>query len=391
MRKLTRVIAALACALLLISASFPALAVNTSDYNNHDVEKLRAFFLLQGGAGVSNGRAIIGDTFDENDPSTWTCCEWTSGGRLLSISFSSLGWNVSGTLDLAGCTALNSVSATDCYITGIDVTGCSALTRLVLTGDRVSEIDVTTNPELDLLWFKQNSVSSLDLSNNHKLRSLDCSFNNISELDVTGCPMLVTLRCTNNSIESIDVSNCPLLTELNIKVNRLTELDISSLTSLSRFFSFGNLLTQLDVSVMNGGVSYVIKAVGNGYIGTKCFTNELGEPVIHGSSEAAEGEEFLGWYVSGQLISTDEHIPCLFGQGPIVMEALFSGGAPSLQMGDVNGDGLVNTTDALMMLRYTVGQISASELHLEVGDMNADGLYNSTDALIIMRIAFGIM
>ena len=391
MRNTIRAAAVLLAALLVLCSFVPALAAGTEDYNQHDVEKLRAFFNLQGQSSYTNGRAINGDGYDENDPSTWTSCTWTSGGRLETISFSNCGWAVVGDLDLSDCTALTNVTASDCFMTGINVTGCPELRRLVLTGDRITELDVTTNPKLELLWFKQNSVSHIDITNCHLLQSFDCTSNNISVLDVTQCPQLTILRASNNSIGAIDVSNCPLLTELNIKSNLLSALDISNLTQLIRIYCFGNLLTKLDLSVMNGGVSYEIKAVGSGYIGTKCYTDPEGQPVIHGSSEAMEGESFLGWYVNGECISTEEHTPCLFGQGPIVMEARFAGSGTGLAMGDLNGDGQVNSTDALMMLRYTMGMLPASMLHLEVGDMNGDGYYNSTDALIIMRIAFGII
>lgn len=392
MKKMLRVIAALLVFALISCAAVPAFAAKTEDYNAHDVQKLREFFMLQGSSPYTNGVAINGSGYNVDDPSTWSACTWTSGGRLESISFSNCGWAVVGELDLSGCTELDSVTASDCFMSGINVTGCTKLTRLVLTGDRITELDVTTNPMLELLWFKQNQVTAINVTGCTHLQSLDCTSNDIAELDVTHCPELTILRASNNRIGELDVSNCTLLTELNVKANRLTELDISGLTHLTRFFSFGNLIRTLDVSVLNGGVGYEIKAVGNGYIGTKCFTDPSGSPVIHGSSEPAEGETFLGWFVDGECISTEEHTPCLFGQEPVVMEARFTGSDPSqLELGDVNGSGSVDSTDALLMLRYSVGMIPASSLHLEVGDMNGDGNYNSTDALLIMRKAFGML
>ena len=56
--------------------------------------------------------------------------------------------------------------------------------------------------------------------------------------------------------------------------------------------------------------------------------------------------------------------------------------------GDVTGDGKVNSTDALCVLRYSVGTVK--EIDKNVADMNNDGKINSTDALAILRISAGL-
>ena len=56
--------------------------------------------------------------------------------------------------------------------------------------------------------------------------------------------------------------------------------------------------------------------------------------------------------------------------------------------GDVNGDMRVDTADALMILRYSVGLID--EIDYDAADMNRDGVVNTADALRILRIAVGI-
>ena len=68
-----RFLVALLAAAVLLSA-LPALSMSVSDYNAHDVEKLRAFFSQEGGSGYTNGRVINGSTFDIDDPSTWKNC-----------------------------------------------------------------------------------------------------------------------------------------------------------------------------------------------------------------------------------------------------------------------------------------------------------------------------
>ena len=54
-------------------------------------------------------------------------------------------------------------------------------------------------------------------------------------------------------------------------------------------------------------------------------------------------------------------------------------------VGDVNGDGKVNSSDALAVLRYSVG-LSTGIKDMKPGDIDHNGKINSNDALIILRI-----
>ena len=58
---------------------------------------------------------------------------------------------------------------------------------------------------------------------------------------------------------------------------------------------------------------------------------------------------------------------------------------------DINGDGKVNSTDALIVLRYAVelgSDIKTDEQFMNA-DTNGDGKVNSMDALTILRISVG--
>ncbi len=59
-------------------------------------------------------------------------------------------------------------------------------------------------------------------------------------------------------------------------------------------------------------------------------------------------------------------------------------------LGDVNHDGLANSTDALIVLKGDVGLDISSHCPVNCGDVNNDGYVNSTDALIILKFDVGL-
>ncbi len=63
--------------------------------------------------------------------------------------------------------------------------------------------------------------------------------------------------------------------------------------------------------------------------------------------------------------------------------------AQAAQRGDVNGDGKVNSSDALLVLQYSVGAIKT--INTSAADLNGDKKINSTDALTILQISVGII
>lgn len=64
-------------------------------------------------------------------------------------------------------------------------------------------------------------------------------------------------------------------------------------------------------------------------------------------------------------------------------------GTPGGMLGDVNNDGAVDVTDALLVLRYSMSIISSLP-RLDMADVNGDSSVDLTDALLILRKAMGI-
>lgn len=58
-------------------------------------------------------------------------------------------------------------------------------------------------------------------------------------------------------------------------------------------------------------------------------------------------------------------------------------------VGDVNGDGAVNSTDALLVVENSVGSRSLTAAQKKLGDVDKNGKVTSSDALIILNISTG--
>ena len=61
----------------------------------------------------------------------------------------------------------------------------------------------------------------------------------------------------------------------------------------------------------------------------------------------------------------------------------------SAALGDINADGKINSSDALMVLQHAVGQRTLTGNAKTAADVNKDGIINSTDALKILQFAVG--
>ena len=58
-------------------------------------------------------------------------------------------------------------------------------------------------------------------------------------------------------------------------------------------------------------------------------------------------------------------------------------------IGDVTNDGIINSNDALTVLRYSVGQNTLTDNQFAAGDVSKDGIVNSVDALKILQYSVG--
>ena len=485
MKRKLKVIAAILLVLIMFISAMPMqLAAEamtplttryaTPDgYNDHDYQKMVAFFEQTDENGVRNGEKLS-ENYDPTDPGTWWkyddgyCrgnIEWTTVAgeyRLYEIFFGGSSnyahpLELVGFLDVSGCTALTEVrcwSGGDIQLTGLDVSECVALAELYCAGNELTELDVSGCAALEVLHCSRNEIMELDVSNCTALTRLDCGRNELTELDVSGCTGLDRLDCSENQLTEINVSGCTALTGLGCSGNQFTELDVSTNTGLVWLDCSGNQLTELVVSA-NTGLSYLycsdnqlteldvstnaelyeldcswnqlteldvsvntelgslscsgnqlteldlsnnpqididtISAEGSGFIGVGTEWDENYDKWYCIKAVPVQGNSFSGWYaVDGTLLSTNIEINRNDFDGVNDFIAKFTASTPG-GVGDVDGDGVVRVSDAVLIMRYALGLIEFTPEQILCGDVDGDGFVKVADAVMVIRIALGLV
>lgn len=76
------------------------------------------------------------------------------------------------------------------------------------------------------------------------------------------------------------------------------------------------------------------------------------------------------------------------GNDPL-LNATIHFAAPEAAKGDIDGDGKINSSDALKILRHSVGSELLCEEKIKCADVDPDGIINSSDALRVLQYAVG--
>ena len=454
MKRKLKVIAAILLVLIMFISAMPmqlaaeAMTPPTTryatpdGYNDHDYQKMVAFFEQTDENGVRNGEKLS-ENYDPTDPGTWweadgseIGVEWTVDDdeyRICEIRIGSSSLGMMGNLDVSGCTGLDRLDCSENQLTEINVSSCTALTDIDCSNNKLTELNVSTNTELYTLrcygnqlteldvsentWLyelycfgnelvridisgctdldgldcSENQLTELDLSGNTSLRWLYCSGNRITELDLNANSELEALRCSENQLTAIDVSANTALTELHCSGNQLTELDLSENTSVYRLECEDNYITFLDLTNNRIDID-TVSAEGPGFIGVKTvIPGEYLVPAI--SAVPAPGSTFCGWYATdGTLVSTEAELvidreECYY---PYNFIARFTASTPG-GIGDVDGDGVVRVSDAVLIMRCALGLIEFTPEQILCGDVDGDGVIKIADAVMVIRIALGLV
>ena len=412
-----------------LTGTVVARFTNSQDYNENDYSKLRSFLEQTDESGVKNGAKFSSD-YDPNTPSTWgTAFRWINVNgerRILSIN---PGWlnggsgSPCGELDLSGCIALETLRIQKYFysepyinITAVDVTGCIALKELTVRNARLEELDVSTNTALTALQCGGNMLTELDVSNNSELVMLACWHNALTSLDVSNNILLEKLYCDFNELTCLDVTPLASLTVLQCSNNMITELNISN-NRIHNLCCINNLLTEIDLNTLFSNHT-VLRAEGSGTVGFENSEEVHSLGAFYANPN--DGAEFIRFEIytkSGQLLEDaagddfpfDEGYPesnylssqaywywlenYYYGHNlpedfeEITIVARFS--SVSLPA-DADGNGVIDTTDALYVLRCALGISGDPEDFMPHCDIDDNGVIDTTDALLVLRLALNI-
>ena len=110
------------------------------------------------------------------------------------------------------------------------------------SGSDLTAIDASNNPKLTrIVGYNNDSLKSLNVSGCTALETLRFNGCHLEKLNVSGCTALKTLDCFNNSITELDLSGCNALEYLQCAANQMTQLDLSQNKALSFSDTNGNL------------------------------------------------------------------------------------------------------------------------------------------------------
>lgn len=108
------------------------------------------------------------------------------------------------------------------------------------------------------------------------------------------------------------------------------------------------------------------------------------------------GYDFLGWYENGRLVSETTSFNYYMGTENVTLEARFAYnpinpdepvGSPDVDnglIGDVDGDGVVDISDKVLLVKHYLGG-TTSVLNKSVSDVNGDSEIDITDAVEIVN------
>lgn len=106
------------------------------------------------------------------------------------------------------------------------------------------------------------------------------------------------------------------------------------------------------------------------------------DAVVNGASLDYAGYEETGQVYVVQFTPNAELVTVTLG--------FEMGEEPVAIKGDVNGDGQINSADAILALRISAGMMETTEDQEWAADMNSDGAVRSNDAILILRKATGL-
>ena len=106
---------------------------------------------------------------------------------------------------------------------------------------------------------------------------------------------------------------------------------------------------------------------------------EQGKDAVAPADPVREGYIFTGWSIPFTNVQSDLTVFATYTEKPTALT------------GDLSGDGVINTADAVFVLKAAAGMIQLDEGQSTAGDCNRDGTVNTADAVLILKYAAGMI
>ena len=135
-----------------------------------------------------------GLSYSKTNHLAWDFATWNAANPKELIRLDVSNQSLSGSASFANLTTLKRLNCGENAITTVDVTGCT---------------------NLDTLICNDLPISSLNLSSQGNLKLLDCSLDQFSTLSVGSCTNLQTLNCSGNKLTALNLTGLNSLTDFD--------------------------------------------------------------------------------------------------------------------------------------------------------------------------------
>lgn len=292
--------------------------------------------------------------------------------------------------DISKNTALIELDCEDAALTSLDVSKNTALKRLYCDDNQLTSLDLSNNTALTELRCNKNQLTSLDLSKNTALETLYCSSNQLTFLDVSNNTALIYFYCGGNKLTSLDVSKNVELGWFSCSNNQLTSLDVSQNINLNELYCKNNQLTSLDLSNnkkiglrdYSGNKYKIVLTNGTFDLSTLPAGFDLSKVIYYWTNGTVEGNILTVEDASKNVTYTyncGNEVTVKFTLVPVSLYSL----------GDVNGNGAVDSSDASSVLETyalvsTGGNLNLTKEQQTAADVSRDSTIDASDASLIL-------
>ena len=264
-------------------------------------------------------RAMLVKLYNDTNGNKWTnntnwlsdkpINEWYgitySPGKLSIVIYTN---NLSGSIDMSGCTELEKLDCGFNQLSSINVSGCTALSVLNCGHCQLTSLNMNGCTSLTYLGCFNNQLTSLNVNGFTEMKSLFCTANQLTSLNVSGFSKLEILWCFDNQLTSLNINGCTNLTNFQCEHNKILSEIPDWFSQLDRFV--------YDIRYSYSGGTYTDNGVGwwypgepaSGYHGSgACNTIDDGGVEINGviwatrnvcepGTFVANPEDFGGYY-----------------------------------------------------------------------------------------------